>query len=111
MFMNLLDYTDNTIGYQRYLAAVSVCCLWIKVIDWLRLFDGTAFYIQLIMMTLSSIKEFLVIILVGYMMFGSAVYILEMQDELITVNLPYLGRLLPILGPPFYCKFLVSACK
>ena len=78
MFMNLSDHT-GTLETQRSLASVSVCFLWFKVFDWLRLFDGTAFFILLIEETLSSIRAFLIIMVVWYMMFGSAIYILNMS--------------------------------
>ena len=81
MTMNFLEvhkFTEETRDEQRTLAAISVSFLWMKVIDWLRLFDGTAFYIQLIGKTLNSIGFFLIILLVGYMMFGSAMYMLNL---------------------------------
>ena len=78
MFMNLVDH-DGTLEKQRTLASVSVCFLWFKVFDWLRLFDGTAFFIKLIEETLTSIRAFLIIMVVWYMMFGSAIYILDMS--------------------------------
>ena len=78
MFMNLVDH-DGTLETQRTLASVSVCFLWFKVFDWLRLFDSTAFFIALVVETLSSIRAFLIIMVVWYMMFGSAIYILDMS--------------------------------
>ena len=78
MFMNLLDH-EGTLEAQRTLAAVSVCALWLKVFDWLRLFDGTAFFIKLIEETLWSIRAFIIIMVVWYMAFGSAIYILNMS--------------------------------
>ena len=52
--------------------------LWAKAIEWLNLFDVTAFYIYLIFKTLRSILEFLIIMFVIYMMFGSTIYILNL---------------------------------
>ena len=77
LFMNLFDH-DDTIDLQRTFAAISICFLWFKVFDWLRLFDGTAFFIILIEETLNAIRHFLIILFVWYMMFGSAIYILNM---------------------------------
>ena len=61
------------------MAAFSICFLWFKVFDWLRLFSGTAFFIELIKETLMSIRYFLLILFVWYMMFGTAFYILSMS--------------------------------
>ena len=78
MLMNLLDH-EGTLEWQRTLASVAVCFLWFKVFDWLRLFDGTAFFIKLIEETLWSIRAFFIIMVVWYLMFGSAIYILNMS--------------------------------
>ena len=64
---------------QRVFAAISVCFLWFKVFDWLRLFDTTAFFISLILDTIYDIRSFLMILFICYMMFGSAFYILNMN--------------------------------
>ena len=42
----------------------------VKFFDWLRLFDKTSFYINLIGMTLSEIKYFLILVLLSLLMFG-----------------------------------------
>ena len=47
------------------------------MIDWLRLFENTAFFIRLIYNTLVAIMYFAIILIVWYMMFGTAVFILE----------------------------------
>ena len=52
--------------------------LWFKAYEWLDLFDVTAFYKYLISKTLQSILEFLIIMFVIYMMFGSTIYILNL---------------------------------
>ena len=49
-----------------------------KALDWLRLFDKTAFYIDLIAKTLKSTTEFIIIMIVLYMMFGSFIYIMNL---------------------------------
>ena len=46
LIVNMLDLID--MYDQRTIAAISVCFLWFKVFDWLRLFDTTAFFISLI---------------------------------------------------------------
>ena len=63
---------------QRFMAAISAICLWLKLFDWLRLFGETAFYIRLIYLTLDNIRAFSVIIFIMLMMFGSAVHIINL---------------------------------
>ena len=69
---------------MRNFAAFSIICLWFKVYDWLRLFNNTAFFVRLIEETFISIKSFLIVIFVFFMMFGSAFYVINMNlaDEL-----------------------------
>lgn len=61
------------------LAAISCLFIWIKVLDWLRLFDKFAFFMDLITKTLGSIKIFIWIMLICYMLFGTSYYILDMS--------------------------------
>ena len=61
---------------QRTLAAISSFLLWVKVIDWLRLFQNTAFYVHLIKETVIDMKSFMVVILVWFMAFGTSFYLL-----------------------------------
>ena len=95
MFMNLFYHwvefevsITEELEFQRMIASICVCFLWIKVFDWLRLFDGTAFFVRLIGRTFSSIKYFIIIMFVWWMMFGTAVYILDLglPEELKTMN-------------------------
>lgn len=44
--------SDETL---RIVAAITSCSLMIKLYDWLRLFDGTSFYILLIAETMKDI--------------------------------------------------------
>ena len=52
LICNFIVMIANLFGYSREwqitLSAISVCFLWFKVFDWLRLFDNTAFFIRLI---------------------------------------------------------------
>ena len=60
------------------LAALANLSMWIKVFDWLRIFDNMAFFVQLILMTIKDIRFFTVILLFSYIMFGSSFYILDL---------------------------------
>ena len=77
MFMNLIDNSES-LEEQRAIAAISGFFLWLKVIEWLRLFEGTAFFISLIYKTLVSIQYFMVIMIIIYMMFGTGIYFLSL---------------------------------
>lgn len=61
------------------LAAISCLFIWIKVLDWLRLFDEFAFFMDLIGKTIRGIKIFIWIMLICYMLFGTSYYILDMS--------------------------------
>ena len=50
-----------------------------KVLDWLRLFDATAFFIALSNQTIKEIGSFLIIMFVWYMTFGTAFYIINLN--------------------------------
>ena len=43
--------------------------------DWLRLFDGTAFYIKLLYETLREITDFIVLFVSALFFFGMAIYL------------------------------------
>ena len=64
---------------QRVMAALASLCLWIKVLDWCKLFDGTSFFIKLILETIIDIRYFSMIFVVSLMMFGTPMYILNMN--------------------------------
>ena len=55
--------------------------MWIKMLEWLKVFDSTAFYIKLILTTLADILPFFMIFFIFIFMFGSAFYILNMNRE------------------------------
>ena len=49
------------------------------MLDWLRLFDQTAFFIKLIFSTISGINYFVIIMFIWYMLFGTAFYLLNLS--------------------------------
>lgn len=69
------------LNIQRVMSAVAAVCLWMKVLDWLRLFDRTAFFISLYTQTIKGITSFLIIMSVWYMTFGTAFYIINLNRE------------------------------
>ena len=59
----------------------------LKVFDWLRLFEPTAFFILLVEQTLKDIRFFIILILLALLMFGFPFVILNQNrfdgDEII----------------------------
>ena len=51
------------------------------IIDWLRLFDNTSFYVTLILKTLIDIVYFLLIILLLLVYIGNAMYMLHLNAD------------------------------
>ena len=51
----------------------------LKMLDWLRLFNSTAFFVGLITETIYDIRWFFLIMVIWYMTFGTAFYILNLQ--------------------------------
>ena len=66
----------------RPMASIASCALLMKVFDWLRLFEPTAFYIKLVQETLWDIKAFLILIVTALATFGIPMIILNLKlDE------------------------------
>ena len=82
-FLVLLSNLTGACGIelQRTMAATSACFLWIKMLDWLRLFPTTAFYMSLVKETILDISSFLIIMAVWYLLFGTAFYLLSYNRQ------------------------------
>ena len=61
------------------IAALTSMTLIIKLIDWLRLFESTAFYVKLIIQTLSDIGYFMVL-------FGLAILLFTIPISILNLN-------------------------
>jgi len=68
-----------SIESQRVIAALTTLLLWIKVLDWMRLFRPTSFFIRLITETINDIRHFFIIFVVALLMFGVPIYILNLN--------------------------------
>ena len=68
----------------RQMAAVASCLVILKLFDWLRLFENTAFYVLLLKQTLKDIKIFIVLIFVALSTFGIPMVILNFNREVET---------------------------
>ena len=61
----------------RSISSLIMICMWMKMFDWLRMFDYSSKYISLIIYTLDDIMPFFIIFLLFLFMFGSAMFILN----------------------------------
>ena len=62
------------------IASVASFSMMIKILDWMRLFDATAFFVHLIKMTFKEIGAFLLLLLVTLMMFGVPLAMLALDN-------------------------------
>ena len=74
---NLPHGGSSAIETHRVLASFSTIIIWFKLFDWLRLFEETAFYIELLFKTLYDIRVFIILFLVALAMFGSSMFMLH----------------------------------
>jgi len=51
------------------------------ILDWLRLFNNTSFYVTLILQTINDIKEFTAILIIVIIYFGAAFYMLKLNGS------------------------------
>ena len=80
IYLYFLD-DSTSLDTQRTLAAISFCAIWFRVIEWLRLFESTAFFIRLIEETMDYIKYFMIIMILWYIMFYTAIDILNLGTK------------------------------
>ena len=93
-FWNFVDITGLLLAFVVYLmtgvksellsfevlrvfAAFASCFTLIKLFDWLRLFEQTAFYVLLLEITMQDIKYFFLLVLATLMMFGVPLLMLD----------------------------------
>ena len=81
ILMGIMGIEFPSFEAQRVIAALSTLCLWIKVLDWCKLFGPTSFFVRLIIETIYDIKYFSIIFLVALMMFGMPMYILQLNRQ------------------------------
>ena len=88
-------WAANLLSYEtlRILAAGASFCLLVEFFDWLRLFERTAFYIMLLVETLSDITGFVILIVASLMLFGVPMAMLNLnRDESSQVVEPTFGN-------------------
>ena len=64
---------------RRVLVSIMLLFIWVKMKDLLRLFDTTAFFIKLIIVTMEDIIPFLLILPIFIFAIGTSVYVLNME--------------------------------
>lgn len=69
--------TYMSMDHLRGIASVASCAIMLKMFDWLRLFEGTAFYILLIEKTIADIKSFMILMVIILAVFGIPVRVLD----------------------------------
>ena len=86
---------------KREICIFVLLCQGIKfVIDWLRLFDKTSFYVTLIVRTIRDIAYFMIILMSMLFYFGLAVYMLQLNNQEGSGN---------DIVPPIFENFLVDS--
>jgi len=68
------------------MSAITSFSLILKTFDWMRLFDGTAKYVQLVKTTIKDIAYFMLLFMMSLFMFGVPLIILDKnraEDELV----------------------------
>ena len=62
------------------MAAFSCLFLWMKLIEWFKIFDATSFYVKLVRETIIEILSFALIFITCLAMFGTFMYFLQLNQ-------------------------------
>ena len=60
----------------RILASICLVLLWFQLFFWLRLFDRTAQYVDLIISTAVEISDYMLLLYLLLFMFGTGIYMI-----------------------------------
>ena len=77
--VTLMEIEWPDLPTRRVLVSVMLMFMWVKMKDLLRLFDTTAFFIKLIIVTMIDIIPFLLILPIFIFAIGTSLYILNME--------------------------------
>lgn len=80
LFGEILMHGDTADAIIQRLNSVSIFCLWINILNYLRLFRKTGYLIHLIIQVIVDMKYFLMIVGVTLISFSSAFYILSRSN-------------------------------
>ena len=79
---NMIGYDESSMLIKRDLCAFVLICQGVKmIVDWLRLFDNTSFYVTLIIRTFVDVAYFLLILLILLIYAGNAMYMLDLSKD------------------------------
>ena len=77
-YVELSDSIEQIpLWHKVSMSALTTFCLTFKLYDWFRLFQETAFFIQLITQTLREIVSFMILLLTALFIFGLPIYMLN----------------------------------
>ena len=80
--LHLSEHHGASMSEKRNLCAFVVISQGMKaIVDWLRLFDSTSFYVTLILRTFVDILYFMLIMLILLFYFGIAMYMLQLNAD------------------------------
>ena len=75
----LAERDDISVENLRIIAAIATCSLFIKLYDWLRLFQNTSFYVLLVKLTMKDVLAFMILLIVSLLIFGIPVSLLSLN--------------------------------
>ena len=75
------EYFHLNVATLRVLAAIACCLTLCMLVNWLRLFDFSAFYVLLIIVTIKDVSPFLGLLLTALMMFGVPIVMLDASSS------------------------------
>ena len=78
-FTSAHSHHDDIDGIFRETWSVFVILfIWLKLFDWMRLHDGKAFFVRLLIETCYGIRHFMIVILIVFSGFGAIFYVISM---------------------------------
>jgi hypothetical protein len=85
------DYFDDQLIIVRSFGGFACFFMWIKVFYWMRLFSSLAYYVKLIMQTLSDSFPFMIMVAIIVCAFANYFYVIQnnlwkLQEETIQEN-------------------------
>ena len=92
-------FYDDWFSFEnfKFMAALAIASTWFKAFYWMRLFEETAFFINLLTKTFEGIKAFTVMMIILIVAIANVIYVLNLKDKdtlgtedsLFEIHLPY----------------------
>ena len=77
----LAEMHEIPVETLRIMAAFATCAIFIKLYDWLRLFESTAFYVLLVKLTMKDILPFMILLFVSLLIFDIPMSMLSLNRD------------------------------